>query len=65
MLSNDTNSVQYSETSNFEVRDVSLFSGGGRGYQFFKRGSQKILTLLLNTNKKIVTLPPAIGKKKL
>ena len=41
------------------VRDVSLFSGGGGGggYQFFQQGSQKILTLPLDTNKKIVTLP--------
>ena len=31
--------------------------GGGGGYQFFKQGSQKILTLPLNTNKNIVTLP--------
>ena len=40
----------------FSIRDVSLFSGMG-GYQFFKQGSQKILTLPLNTNKKILTLP--------
>ena len=43
------------------VGDVSLFSrgggGGGEGYQFFKQGSQKILTLPLNTYKKTVTLP--------
>ena len=46
------------------IRDVSLFSGGGGGggeggesYQFFKQGSQKILTLPLNANKRIVTLP--------
>ena len=31
--------------------------GGEEGYQFSKQGSQKILTLPLNTNKKIVTLP--------
>ena len=48
------------------IRDVSLFSGrggGGEGYQFFKQGSQKILTLPLNTNKKIVTLPQPLVKK--
>ena len=41
------------------LSDVSLFSegGGGGGYQFFKQGPQKILTLPLNTNIKIVTLP--------
>ena len=33
---------------------MSLFSGGeeGEGYQFLKQGSQKFLTLPLNTNKK-------------
>ena len=36
--------------------------GGGEGYQFFKQGSQKILTLPLNT-KKNCDPPPAIGKK--
>ena len=41
----------------YQLRDVSLFSGGGEDYQFFKQGSQKILTLPLNTNKKILTLP--------
>ena len=40
----------------YQIRDVSLFRGG-EGYQFFKQGSQKILTHPLNTNKKIVTLP--------
>ena len=39
------------------LRDMSLFSGGGGGYQFFWQGSQKILTLPLNTNEQIVTLP--------
>ena len=33
------------------------------GYQFFKQGSQKIVTLPLNTNKKIVTLPQPLVKK--
>ena len=44
-----------------QARDVSLFSGGG--YQFFKQGSQKILTLPLNTNKKDCDPPQVIGKK--
>ena len=44
------------------LRDVSLFSGG-RASNFFKQGSQKILTLPLNTNKKIVTLPQPLVKK--
>ena len=35
-----------------------LARGGGGGYQSFKQTSQKILTLPLNTNKQIVTLPP-------
>ena len=42
---------------------MSLFSRGGEGYQFFKQGSQKILTLPLNTDKKNCDPPPAIGKK--
>ena len=47
---------------------MSLFSGdggggGGEGYQFFKQDSQKFLTLPLNTNKKIVTLPQLKVKK--
>ena len=45
------------------VRNVSLFSGRGvgvGGYQVFKQGSHKFLTLPLNTNKKIVTLPTSI-----
>ena len=44
-----------------EIGDVLLFSGGRGegGYQISKQGSQKILTLPLNTNKKFVTLPQA------
>ena len=42
-----------------QLRDVSLFSGG-KGYHFFKTGLPKILTLPLNTNKKVVTLPTSI-----
>ena len=34
-----------------------IIYGEGEGYQFFKLGSQKILTLPLNTNKKSATLP--------
>ena len=46
------------------LRAVSLFRGGGGGsYQYFKQGSQKILTLPLNTNKKNCDPPPAIAKK--
>ena len=33
------------------------YLAGGEGYQFFKQGSQKILTLPFNTTKKIATLP--------
>ena len=40
-----------------------LAGRGGEGYQFFKEGSQKILTLPLNANKKIVTLPQPYQKK--
>ena len=45
---------QYAKYFFTSLRDVSLFSAGGRGgggYQFLKQGSQKILTLPLNTNK--------------
>ena len=49
---------QYANYFFTSLRDVSLFSaggkgGGGEGYQFLKQGSQKILTLPLNTNKKL------------
>ena len=51
---------QYATYFFTSLRDVSLFSaggkgggGGGEGYQFLKQGSQKILTLPLNTNKKL------------
>ena len=43
------------------LRDVSLLAGG-RATNIPKQGSQKILTLPLNTNKKNCDPPPAIGK---
>ena len=52
-------SKQASETSHSIQSDLIR----NACYQFFKRGSQKFLTLPLNSKKEIVTLPPAIGKK--